>query len=532
MIENGFRSVVVDLGGDAGPSGREFVARFRGRAALNLSALRSVARSLPGGSAADVERQFLGKALSQEPNRRAPGGIRSFWRVRRAQRRLADEVDLVCGAANGIVALEVDLTRLPAWRIAGYRRVVRDLAWRATAADVAASSAATAAYRGLEMVLGRWLDETDAATWAQRLTAGTLGEHAAGARLDRELRTAYRRAAKVDPNVSFAVGGAPSTVPARLAEFGEAGEQLRVEVGAAARRSGSRSLYGGPGWEEEPELIWQRLQAVVVRSDRPATLASPSAALSELAEHLGLRRSWRTVRVLTGQIVDLRLRWAHRQAVAAVSMLALRERAKTSLLSLGGEEGRLIREVARRLVVSGQLGSVDDVRLLSDRELTEMLFGAPPPPEAETHWRRTVARRVRDAPPLPESFTGDPGAATAADDQIGSVLRGWAASPGRVAAEARIILELSDGGRLRAGDILVANATDASWTPVIGEAGGVVLETGGPLAHAAIVAREFGIPAVLNVAGATHLIDEGTSIEVDGYAGVVRCTADEEGAAV
>ncbi len=85
---------------------------------------------------------------------------------------------------------------------------------------------------------------------------------------------------------------------------------------------------------------------------------------------------------------------------------------------------------------------------------------------------------------------------------------------------------------MRAGDILVANATDASWTPVIGEAGGVVLETGGPLAHAAIVARELGIPAVLNVAGATHLIDEGTSIEVDGYAGVVRCTADEEGAVV
>jgi pyruvate,water dikinase len=71
----------------------------------------------------------------------------------------------------------------------------------------------------------------------------------------------------------------------------------------------------------------------------------------------------------------------------------------------------------------------------------------------------------------------------------------------------------------------VAEATDPSWTPLLSRAAGLVLETGGPLSHGAIVARELGIPAVLSVNRATSIIADGDIIEVDGYAGVVRRSA-------
>jgi pyruvate,water dikinase len=83
-------------------------------------------------------------------------------------------------------------------------------------------------------------------------------------------------------------------------------------------------------------------------------------------------------------------------------------------------------------------------------------------------------------------------------------------------------MSLDQGGRLRRGDILVAPSTDASWTPLMLVAGGLVLEEGGPLSHGAIVAREFGLPAVLNVPGVTTAVRDGETVEVDGYAGVVR----------
>jgi len=73
---------------------------------------------------------------------------------------------------------------------------------------------------------------------------------------------------------------------------------------------------------------------------------------------------------------------------------------------------------------------------------------------------------------------------------------------------------------IAAGAVLVASATDASWSPLFIKAGAVVVERGGPLSHAAILARELGLPAVLNVPGATEVLD-GEQVTVDGDAGVV-----------
>jgi pyruvate,water dikinase len=105
------------------------------------------------------------------------------------------------------------------------------------------------------------------------------------------------------------------------------------------------------------------------------------------------------------------------------------------------------------------------------------------------------------------------------------VLRGIAVSPGVAQGEARIIVLPPDLARafqaLSPGDILVTRATDPAWTPIFPRLGGLVMEVGGQLSHGSIVAREYGIPAVVGVQGATDLLQDGELIRVDGISGTV-----------
>ena len=99
-------------------------------------------------------------------------------------------------------------------------------------------------------------------------------------------------------------------------------------------------------------------------------------------------------------------------------------------------------------------------------------------------------------------------------------LAGSPASPGTVTGPARVILE-PNGAHLEPGEILVAPSTDPGWTPLFLTAGGLVMEMGGSNSHGAVVAREYGIPAVVGLADATHKIETGQLITVDGAAGLV-----------
>ncbi|GAB3615555.1 hypothetical protein GCM10027416_01120 [Okibacterium endophyticum] len=103
----------------------------------------------------------------------------------------------------------------------------------------------------------------------------------------------------------------------------------------------------------------------------------------------------------------------------------------------------------------------------------------------------------------------------------GTMLTGTPGSHGVVTAQARIVRGLSDFGHVHPGEILVCPYTDPAWTPLFTIAAGVIAETGGALSHAAIVAREYGIPAVLGVAGAMQRIHDGDRITLDGAAGTV-----------
>ncbi|MBN4064979.1 hypothetical protein JYU04_04505, partial [Dehalococcoides mccartyi] len=107
-------------------------------------------------------------------------------------------------------------------------------------------------------------------------------------------------------------------------------------------------------------------------------------------------------------------------------------------------------------------------------------------------------------------------------DVESGILVGFPGSAGNVTGTARVIVKLSDGGRLNKGDILVSPTTSPPWTPLFATAGGIVTDTGGALSHCAIVAREYGIPAAVGVRMATAVIKDGDQIEVDGDTGTVR----------
>ncbi|MDD7942609.1 PEP/pyruvate-binding domain-containing protein [Actinomycetospora lutea] len=182
---------------------------------------------------------------------------------------------------------------------------------------------------------------------------------------------------------------------------------------------------------------------------------------------------------------------------------------------------RMLRELGGRL-----LGEPDDVFWLTESELRAAIRGEPvDPPIAD---RKALRRgRALVSPPqmLPEvawlrTLFGRfmPGAETSAGEQ----LRGVPGSTGEVTATARVLRGPDDFGAMRPGEVLVARMTTPAWTPLFARAAAVVTDIGGPLSHSSIVAREYGIPAVLGTGAATDRIRTGDQVHVDGDAGTVR----------
>ncbi|MBV8854403.1 MAG: phosphoenolpyruvate synthase, partial [Sinobacteraceae bacterium] len=100
-------------------------------------------------------------------------------------------------------------------------------------------------------------------------------------------------------------------------------------------------------------------------------------------------------------------------------------------------------------------------------------------------------------------------------------IRGFAASNGVVEGPARIVRSVQEISRLRSGDILVCQVTNPTWAPIFDKIAGAVSDIGGSMSHAAIVAREYGLPAVVGTGNATARIRDGQRIRVDGGRGIV-----------
>ncbi|HEX6221252.1 MAG TPA: PEP-utilizing enzyme, partial [Acidimicrobiia bacterium] len=543
LLENGFRRLFDHM--NALPSmadRRPFLARVEGRAVLSLDLMKAAAEEIPGGSADEIERQYFGRVISEstrsthESKSRIPfKGLRSMFtgfREINARRTFRFEAHASIDATERLLMSPPDCAIAPTDQLLAYRHRVLDLGGRLIAAEIAVAAAAAAAYRGIELFLEPLVGEK-APGLAQQLTAG--GIDPCGAQV--ALHTCdLAEQALLDSSITESIQNIDVTkervyeVFQRTAE----GEQFLTAFERELGRSGSASVFAGETWAESPQLAWQLVsQAVQVQRVERPVMANP-AARQELLEEIGsgfaLSWKWRMQRIMTAQFIDVRRRMLRRLVNDAVEFLHLREKAKSAVLALGGEVRRVHLELGERLYSEEVLESPLDIDLLASAEL-EPAFDGRPPSRWELQRRRSVLERLDQAEEdLAQVFVGDPSQAIGeADVSSGAIFHGWGASRGVYEGAARVINKATEP--IEPGDILVARSTDPAWTPLFLTAGAIVVEQGGPLSHAAIIARELGLPAVLNVPGLLGKLStmESVRLRVDGNNGsVVILGADAE----
>lgn len=268
--------------------------------------------------------------------------------------------------------------------------------------------------------------------------------------------------------------------------------------------------YRNPRWYEDPTYLLQTV----------CTMRGTTFQDTRERQRNRQKEAWQTIRARVPRLLHGMIR---RMVVQGGIDAANREMSKSVLVRIGDIHRRVIIEIDRRLVERGMTTDRDDVFFLFWPELRALMNG---------EWNgvgiveRVEDRKVRhaaceaiSAPDLIQegrSFDTEP-----LPEVTGTELTGLAVSSGHARGTARLIEHPVDGGHLQSGDVLVAPSTDPAWTPLFLRAAALVTETGGFISHGAIVAREYGIPAVVNARGAMTRLEDGRVIVVDGDSGRV-----------
>jgi pyruvate,water dikinase len=291
-------------------------------------------------------------------------------------------------------------------------------------------------------------------------------------------------------------------------------QELRAFLAQYGHRAVAEIDLGLPRWADDPSPLLANLANYLAIDDGPRSPEAQFRAAAEAAEQT-VERLWRRA-AQRSALRGVAVRWLLRRGRGLAGM---REMPKFVLVELFARVRTLVQSVGAELHANGRLDDAEDVFYLSFREVRQALGGADLRAQIDQRRARyAVELRRRHVPRLLLSDGTEP--SSAPESASGESLRGTPASAGQVTGRARVILEPS-GARLEPGDILVAPSTDPGWTPLFLSAAGLVMEMGGAMSHGAVVAREYGIPAVVGVLGATERIADGATITVDGSQGTV-----------
>jgi phosphohistidine swiveling domain-containing protein len=297
-------------------------------------------------------------------------------------------------------------------------------------------------------------------------------------------------------------------------------EVLQQELRGFLDRHGFRAVaeidVGLPRWAEDPTHVLGVVGNYLRLDDperSPDTVFARSAAAAEsmvatLTDRAGQRGALRARAV--GVALDRTRQLAGLRELPKYDIVLVLAQVRAELLEIGAE-----------LSAAGALARPDDVFFLDLREVGDAIDGRDVRDVAagrrEVYDRETARRHV---PRVLLSDGTEPEARWALTSVADGALVGIAASAGTATGPARVVLEPA-GAYLAPGEILVAPSTDPGWTPLFLTAGGLVMEMGGANSHGAVVAREYGIPAVVGLPGATSSIVTGQEITVDGTRGLV-----------
>lgn len=282
---------------------------------------------------------------------------------------------------------------------------------------------------------------------------------------------------------------------------------------------------GVPRWSEDPTYVlalltgYLEMEESAYAPDRQLQRAGREAdAMIAILAQRARHKHW-----LRGWLVRLCLQRAH-------ALAGFRETTRFIAGLVLAQARELLWPVGEELARTGRLNEAADLFFLTLSEAHAALSGADLR-ECASERRATFARELmrRHVPLVLLSDGTEPTAAREIKESTArseGTLQGTPASAGRVTALARVILD-PNTAHLSPGEILVAPSTDPGWTPLFLTASGLVMEVGGAMAHGAIVAREYGIPAVVGVAGATERIATGSRVTLDGTEGTVVIETNE-----
>ncbi|HEX2075847.1 MAG TPA: PEP-utilizing enzyme [Geodermatophilus sp.] len=324
---------------------------------------------------------------------------------------------------------------------------------------------------------------------------------------------------RADPAAAAALRGEPAAELAERYRAGTLPAVLQDGLRGFLDRHGHRAVaeidVGVPRWAEDPTHILGVL-ANYLRLDDPDK--APDAVFARAVEQAEDMVATLTARArrrgrVRGRVVGFALDRTRQLA-------GMRELPKYCIVLLLARARAQLRAVGEELVGAGRLARADDVFFLDLREVAAAIDGRDlrdVVPARRASYDRELGRR--HIPRVLLSDGTEPEARTDLPAADGALV-GTAASPGTVTGPARVVLEPA-GAHLSPGEILVAPSTDPGWTPLFLTAGGLVMEMGGANSHGAVVAREYGIPAVVGVPGATARITTGRQLTVDGTRGLV-----------
>jgi pyruvate,water dikinase len=524
------------------PGGPALVGLIAGRAYLNVRCIHALVRRVSASTCAEVARAFGGEfaavaALAAEGARPSVGA--RLAAVARALRVLAWLVPGLVGQRQLIERWQQRSLGGPALTPpedlddAALGRHPLELLRRASVGEGERTWAA-AAWMAISGVGGgtllfrltrRWFGDADGSV-ANRLLAGVEGMNSAENGLELARLAAWIRSCSGLKAVLLApvTAGDLAAQVAGVAEGPEFLERWRAFLKRHGHQARGGMDVAQPRWSEHPGLVLDMLRVYLGFDQTSDPLAARQRRLRAREELLVdcHRRLGNPVRRGVLRIVL----WASQRG------LVQRENIKNEGVRLVAILRRLALEAGRRLVERRALPERGDVFFLRVEELEDVLAGRALFDVAGTIASRKLefARHRAMNPPALVIGQFDPRSVPTpmpvpADQNptrsIDHVLHGVPVSPGVVTGRARVIRQCDSEERVLAGEILVAPYTDPGWTPYFLAAAGLVVDVGGQMSHGSIVAREYGLPAVVNVGAATTRIRTGQRICVDGTHGLV-----------
>ena len=474
-----------------------FVACFDGQLYFDLCRLYEMGTEMAGGSKDAVELSIIGQVvgLGEEPPalqawRRAVNGLRYGVFLLRAPGR-------VLAMADAVPLPELELGA-PAAIAAWFERA---LAWvdEGWAVHIASSALAGSLCAALINVFSnrRRPEPEHFAAAAGRLAGATDVESAALQSEALSIAQAARQGSR--GRELLALGAEGDEALLRWLE-GDAPPALRAQWRGFIARHGHRSIRESelrqPEWAFDPGDLFALLRTSIEEGTSPNREAATSVRLPVSA------------RVALAMLEPLA-----RQAVAR------RERSKSLAVRRQGLVKRAYRRLGAHLVDLERLAAADSIYFLTHSEVMRLVERAEPSLVELGEARRALFVE-RGSLRLPQLSVGRPSPGTLVAGVEGQLV-GTPVSRGVARGRARVVMTFAEAELLQPGEILVVPHIDVGWTPLFGVAAAVVTELGSPLSHAAVVAREYGIPAVVNVPDATRRIATGVVVEVDGARGTI-----------